>query len=219
MEVERGPDGGRAERTVLALVVVFAGILVAVLASSVAAWRGASPAFVVLVANALFVWVGGAGALLLGETREGVGPLRASLARGASPAWLAKGLLAGLVAFALGYAYVGLLGRLLPGEPPPAPEAAPWARLLDLALLPALVEEWLVRGVLWRACRRAASTRQSIAATAAVFALLHGFQGFLSLPHRFAFGLLAGWLRARSGSLLPGIVGHFANNALAVALE
>jgi membrane protease YdiL (CAAX protease family) len=39
----------------------------------------------------------------------------------------------------------------------------------------------------------------------------------VALPHRFATGLVLGWLRERSGSLAPSITAHFVNNALAVA--
>jgi hypothetical protein len=85
-------------------------------------------------------------------------------------------------------------------------------------VLAPLLEEWLCRGVLWAACRRALSEGGAIFATAAVFGVLHGLQGHLAIPHRFVFGLALGWLRARSGSLVPGVLAHALNNLLAVVV-
>ena len=56
--------------------------------------------------------------------------------------------------------------------------------------------------------------------TAALFALLHGLGGAsrFEMPHRFAAGVLFGVLRLRSGSLVPGMIGHAVNNALAIVI-
>lgn len=37
----------------------------------------------------------------------------------------------------------------------------------------------------------------------------------LALPHRFAGGLALGWLRCKSGSLLPGVLAHALHNQAA----
>jgi membrane protease YdiL (CAAX protease family) len=89
--------------------------------------------------------------------------------------------------------------------------------LLGGTVLPALFEEWLSRGVLWTALERLTDVRTTIFLTAALFAMFHGLNGGegLELPSRFLLGLAAGWLRARSGSLWPGIVLHLVNNLLA----
>ncbi|HVS20160.1 MAG TPA: CPBP family intramembrane glutamic endopeptidase, partial [Planctomycetota bacterium] len=81
--------------------------------------------------------------------------------------------------------------------------------------------EWLCRGVLWQALRRVAPTAVTVALSALLFGLLHALNGgfWLEVPHRFVFGLLLGWLRARSGSLGPCVIAHGANNLLAVLLE
>ena len=48
---------------------------------------------------------------------------------------------------------------------------------------------------------------------------LHGpGGGTLGLPHRLVAGAVFGWLRLRSGSLVPGIAAHAVHNALALAL-
>jgi membrane protease YdiL (CAAX protease family) len=107
-----------------------------------------------------------------------------------------------------------------------APEA-PWAGdprwlvWLGWAVLPALGEEWLCRGVLWEAARRALGAAGTIALTATLFGFLHALNGglLLEVPHRLAFGLLLGWLRWRSGSLGPCVLAHLVHNGLAILAE
>ena len=84
-------------------------------------------------------------------------------------------------------------------------------------LLPALIEEWMYRGVLWNALRPIAGRSITIVSTAVLFAFLHGLNGgfILELPPRFVMGLLLGWLRARTGSLWPCVLAHFLHNAAA----
>jgi sodium transport system permease protein len=85
------------------------------------------------------------------------------------------------------------------------------ADLLTLALLPAIAEELLFRGVVWDAWKPRLGKTGVILATAIVFGLYHGS------IHRFAIvtfaGLLLGVVRAASGSLWPAIAFHVANNA------
>ena len=52
----------------------------------------------------------------------------------------------------------------------------------------------------------------AIAASAGMFAIAHGFP--IVMPYAFLFGLAAGWLRLRSGSLLPGLLMHALNSQL-----
>ena len=59
--------------------------------------------------------------------------------------------------------------------------------------------------------------RQSLFVTALMFGILH--LSFVSLPHLFVMGLALGWLRMRTGSLLPGMALHFCHNFFAVAQE
>ena len=73
--------------------------------------------------------------------------------------------------------------------------------------------------MLWEATRRAAGSRTALVATSVLFAFLHGpGSGTLGLPHRLVAGGVFGWLRLRSGSLLPGVLAHAVNNAIALAL-
>jgi sodium transport system permease protein len=87
--------------------------------------------------------------------------------------------------------------------------------LLALALVPAVCEETLFRGAVLGALRRYGAAA-SVVGSAGLFALYH------VQPHRMLpvalMGLLIGWVRLRSGSLLPAIAVHTANNCAVVLL-
>ena len=88
------------------------------------------------------------------------------------------------------------------------------AILLGIAGLPAIFEELSFRGVLQPLLIRATGNAfWGIALTAIIFSAIH-FQFYGFLP-RVLLGALFGWMAHRSGSLLPGMVAHFVNNALA----
>ena len=93
--------------------------------------------------------------------------------------------------------------------------------LVCLAVLPALVEEWMCRGVFWIALRPLTSRWVTIFVTAALFAALHGLNGgfVLEMPHRFAMGLVLGWLRAQTASLTPCVLAHCLHNTTSIVLE
>ena len=85
-------------------------------------------------------------------------------------------------------------------------------QFLALGVMPAIAEERLFRGAfqgLMRPCGSAAA----IFAPALLFGVLHLdlAQGLTA----FACGVFLGWLAERSGSILPGMLLHFVNNALA----
>lgn len=85
-------------------------------------------------------------------------------------------------------------------------------QFLALCVMPAIAEELLFRGAfqgLMRACGSAAA----IFAPALLFGVLHLdlAQGLTA----FACGVFLGWLAERSGSILPGMLLHLVNNALA----
>lgn len=86
--------------------------------------------------------------------------------------------------------------------------------LLGIAGLPAIFEELSFRGVLQPLLIRATGNAfWGILLTSIVFSAIH-FQFYGFLP-RVLLGALFGWMAHRSGSLLPGMVAHFVNNALA----
>ncbi len=145
------------------------------------------------------------------------GPLRASLPLATRPIWLLVALPAALVTLGAAQVYLGILTQ---GATDPSDEAVEVATAIWVAVvwLAPLGEEWLCRGVAWRSAVTLSSPRTALLLTAILFAFLHGLGGgyLLELPHRFAMGLVAGWLRWQSGSLLPGVVVHAAHNFVAI---
>lgn len=111
----------------------------------------------------------------------------------------------------------GALINRLTGSPATSemlPSAGPelLMQFLALCVMPAIAEELLFRGAfqgLMRPCGSAAA----IFAPALLFGVLHLdlAQGLTA----FACGVFLGWLAERSGSILPGMLLHLVNNALA----
>jgi sodium transport system permease protein len=91
--------------------------------------------------------------------------------------------------------------------------------VLLFALVPAVCEEFAFRGFILSGLERGHRERSAVLLSALLFAFLHVL---LSLFQQFfnaaLLGLVLGLLAVRSGSILPGILFHFINNAAAVAL-
>ncbi|MEL6428872.1 MAG: CPBP family intramembrane glutamic endopeptidase [Planctomycetota bacterium] len=204
---ERGGESG----AIIALAVTFAGALLTIIVAGVL--LGERPT---LASAAAYVGFGVVG--LVGAAALGKGALRETLAGPASERWVAAGLGLGALAFGFSFGYVELLALALGGDGAVEPSGRSLlVELVDVAGITPIVEEWLCRGVLFVACSRVVGPRATLLLTTALFALLHGLQGHvLAVPHRFVAGLAFGWLRARSGSLVPGIAAHALHNALAV---
>lgn len=105
-----------------------------------------------------------------------------------------------------------LTGSPATSEMLPSGGAELLVQLLALCVMPAIAEELLFRGAfqgLMRPCGSAAA----IFAPALLFGVLHLdlAQGLTA----FACGVFLGWLAERSGSILPGMLLHLVNNALA----
>lgn len=86
--------------------------------------------------------------------------------------------------------------------------------LVIVALIPAVGEELLFRGVLQSMISEKFGAHLGIWITAFVFSFIH-FQFFGFFP-RFLLGVLLGYLVVWSGSLWYAIAAHFTNNAIAV---
>ena len=91
--------------------------------------------------------------------------------------------------------------------------------LLVVSLGP-LVEELLFRGVLLSALLQRWGSAAAIGLSSVAFALAHlpglGWKLY-ALPGLLLLALALAWLRLRSGSIWPSVIGHGANNLLAVA--
>ena len=139
---------------------------------------------------------------------------------------LAGGALFGLAAFYLvAVAEHAWLERLLPT--PPAVERAlehmvvptegPRPLVVDLlgfALVPALAEELLFRGVLYGALKPRLGTVGAVVASALVFGAYHG-SIYRFVPAAMS-GLFIGGVRAAGRSLWPALAFHLVNNAVVV---
>lgn len=106
------------------------------------------------------------------------------------------------------------------GMPDFGPAQPGWLGFLVVLLitspLQAIAEEVFFRGYLLQAIGSATGKAwMGIVGTALLFALFHGTQNPALFVHRFAFGLLAGWLVLRTGGLEAGIAAHVVNNLFA----
>ena len=91
--------------------------------------------------------------------------------------------------------------------------------LLVFASVPAICEEFAFRGFILSGLEREHRTRSAILLSALMFGFLHVLLSlFQQLFNATLLGIVLGLLAVRSRSILPGIVFHFLNNALAVSL-
>jgi len=92
-----------------------------------------------------------------------------------------------------------------------------WQLLALYSLAPAVFEEIAFRGIIFDRLRRVLGEREGWVVQAALFSVLH--LSPVIFPTHFAMGLIFGWLRMRTGSLIPGMILHAAWNAVYILLE
>ncbi len=85
-----------------------------------------------------------------------------------------------------------------------------WVRLVVIALLPAVFEELLFRGVILQSFLRKMKPALAILLVSVMFAVAH--QHFLRYPATLSVGLLLGWMVYKSGSIWVGVALHAAWN-------
>ena len=93
----------------------------------------------------------------------------------------------------------------------------PWG-YLTIGLLAPLSEELVMRGAILKELLKSEkfSTWTAITISALMFALIH--MNPVQMPHAFLIGLLLGWMYWRTGSILPGMAYHWANNSIAFVM-
>ena len=231
---------------------VFVGLGVVLLASTllsaVVRLSGATPGPALLLLSALPVWVGLLGTAIWACRRHGTGNLVADLALRFRWIDLFIGVGAGLgLRFAIGLWTIicarvtgslpqGNLQDVLDGN---GLGTGVWlvVNMAAIAVVGPVIEEIFFRGVGLRGAlasllRRSGTSprladprrraRLAIAATAAVFALLHvsevndAVSALALWPGLFAAGAVLGWLTIRFGRLGPAIVTHVVFNGVAV---
>lgn len=87
--------------------------------------------------------------------------------------------------------------------------------VLSTAVLPAILEEVVVRGIIMQPLRRFGD-KFAIVASALIFGIMHG--NMVQIPYTMVAGLFLGYLAVATGSLWPSIILHFVNNFYSVAL-
>jgi uncharacterized protein len=91
-----------------------------------------------------------------------------------------------------------------------------WAVLL-VCVQPAIFEELAFRGIIQGSLGRVLGEQQGLIVSALMFGILH--LSIPSLPHLLVLGMILGWLRLRTNSLIPGMVLHFFHNFFVILSE
>lgn len=84
------------------------------------------------------------------------------------------------------------------------------------ALLPAICEELIFRGMVLSGLRKSLSDGKAIVLSALLFALMHGSLQQLIYP--FILGMILAWVVVRTGSTFASMIVHFVNNFLVVLM-
>lgn len=142
-----------------------------------------------------------------------------------SPAWLRSRQWLVLV-----WSIVAALGAIIPSAwlqelLPPLPNlvedqlgnlmSTRWG-YLAIGLLAPLAEEIVFRGAVLRTLLKQQGPWMAIVISALLFAAAH--LNPAQMPHAFLVGVLLGWMYWRTGSILPGMAYHWANNSAAYVL-
>ena len=86
--------------------------------------------------------------------------------------------------------------------------------IISITIMAPLVEEFLFRGAIQgHLLRKGMNPWAALFIASAIFGIIH--MNPIQIPFAFAIGLIFGWLYYRTGSVVPGIIGHFINNSIA----
>jgi hypothetical protein len=114
--------------------------------------------------------------------------------------------------------YVALVGE--PEQEDIAEDFGPVGIQIVLVVLAAgFAEEVAFRGLLFGGLRTRMPGWAAALISAAIFGALHAFTGISAVPVLIGFGFVLALLYERTGSIVPGIVLHMLNNALALAAQ
>ncbi len=86
---------------------------------------------------------------------------------------------------------------------------------LAIAVVPAMIEEIAIRGIVMQPLRKYGDSF-AIIASSLLFACMHG--NMVQIPYTVVGGMLLGILAVKTGSLWPSIVLHFINNFYSVVI-
>lgn len=88
--------------------------------------------------------------------------------------------------------------------------------VLGTAVIPALVEEFAIRGVVMQSLRKYGD-KFAIVMSAFVFALMHG--NMVQIPFAFIAGIAIGYAVVVTGTMWTGVAIHFLNNFVSVLMQ
>ena len=83
-----------------------------------------------------------------------------------------------------------------------------------VAVVPPVIEEFVFRGAVLGTVRKFYGDTLAITVSAVLFGFAHA--NFIQTPVTFLTGLVLGWLTVKTGSMIPAMILHFINNAVAV---
>lgn len=86
---------------------------------------------------------------------------------------------------------------------------------ISMAVVPAIVEEFAIRGVVMQPLRRYGD-KFAIVASALIFSIMHG--NMAQIPYTVIGGIYLGYLAVATGSIWPSIILHFVNNMYSVVI-
>ncbi|MCB0757244.1 MAG: CPBP family intramembrane metalloprotease [Flavobacteriales bacterium] len=91
--------------------------------------------------------------------------------------------------------------------------------ILGLGVMPALFEEFLLRGLLYGSLRHLMDKHVSIAIVAGVFTVVHQqYDWYILLLYVLPLGVFLGYARANSGSIWTSVFLHMLNNCASMVL-
>lgn len=89
--------------------------------------------------------------------------------------------------------------------------------IIAIAIMAPLVEELLFRGAIeGHMLQTGRKPKTAIFLSALIFGIIHINPA--QVPFAFCIGLVFGWLYYRTGSVIPGMIGHFLNNSIATVI-
>ena len=119
----------------------------------------------------------------------------------------------------MAYEIFAFFGFSSPSSMPVSSDSGIWITVVSLlggAALPALIEEFALRGVVLGTLRRFGSSF-GIIVSAALFGLMHG--NVLQIPFAFVMGIYLGFAVEKTGTVWTAVLIHFINNFFAFGFD
>ena len=201
--------------TVSQAVWMYFALLAVSIVALIAAFSGAD------VMTLTLVMMAADSAIVLGYCVRSRRTIMNALSKAVSPGWFPVAAGLAVLTYLLASGLLAIVRALL--KIPVMDESAPFmsngllTAILIICVQPAIIEELGFRGVILPALQPALAPNEAVLVSALMFMMLH--LTLFSFPHLFVMGVVLGYLRVRTGSLLPGMLLHFTHNLLCVLGE